>query len=423
MSKPWILLIIIMILPVLACNLASDEPTVAPVQVPIGVSLTQTAQSQPIFVTATQSSTQQTATVRPTSTQFQSSGTSVPPGNVTGSPVFSGLSFGASAAGPNQTSFPTGTQEVYVRWNYSNVPIGTTMRRVWYKDGAVVVSREEDWSTNWGTSGRLTHIKLFDYNVGLDSGNYYVVISLPAYNVSIDGNFSISGSTSGGGASFSNISTSLTRDGQASSVMPYGTQEVFVRWDYANIPAGSTMQRDWYLNGTSVVSRSEAWSANWGATGRLTHISMYDYTSGFGLQPGSYRVVIYLTNQPSVKVETTFTIQSNAGPMFSNLRLKANPVGVDQLAFPAGTTRVYAVWDYSNIPVGAQVHRVWRRNEEIVADRTEAWDFSKYGTFGTVNDVYIYDEISGLSNGNYVVEISLVGQPGVSVSQSFSIGS
>ncbi|MCI0708830.1 MAG: hypothetical protein L0154_01590 [Chloroflexi bacterium] len=421
MSKHWILLIIIMILPVLACNLASDEPTVVPTQVSIGVSLTQTAQSQPIVVTATQS-TQQSATVRPTSTQFQSSGTSVSPGSVTGSPVFSGLSFGASAGGPNQTTFPNGTEEVYVRWNYSNVPIGTTMRRVWYKDGAVVVSREEDWSTNWGTSGRLTHIKLFDYDVGLDSGNYYVVISLPVYNVSIDGNFSITGSTSGT-ASFSNISTATSRDGQTVSVMPYGTQEVFVRWDYANIPAGSTMQRDWYHNGTNIVSRSEAWSTNWGTTGRLTHISLYDFTSGFGLQPGNYRVVIYLTNQPSVKVETTFTIQSNVGPIFSNLRMKTSPDGLNQTAFPAGTTRVYAVWDYSNIPVGAQVHRIWRRNEQIFADRTEAWDFNKYGTSGTVTDVYIFDEISGLSSGNYLVEISLVGQPGVSVTQSFTIGS
>jgi hypothetical protein len=141
------------------------------------------------------------------------------------------------------------------------------------------------------------------------------------------------------------------------------------------------------------------------------------------LQPGNYRVVIYLTNQPIVKIETTFTIQSNVGPTFSNLRLKTSPDGLNQTAFPAGTTRVYAVWDYSNIPVGAQVHRVWRRNEEIFADRTEAWDFSKYGTSGTVTDVFIYDDISGLSSGSYVVEISLVGQPGVSVTQSFTIGS
>jgi hypothetical protein len=418
MSKHWILLIIILTIPILACNLSSDEPTVAPTQISIGVSLTQTAQSQPLVVTATEATAQQSATPRPTSTQFQASGNSNSPGSVTGSPAFSGLSFGSTPGGANQTTFATGTDEVYVRWNYSNIPIGTTMRRVWYRDGAVVVSREEDWSTNWGTAGRLTHIKLFDYEEGLDPGNYYVVISLPAYNVSVDGNFTITA----GSASFSNISTGLSSEGQAVSVMPYGTEEVFVRWDYSGIPLGSTMQRDWYRDGALIISRSEDWSANWGMNGRLTHVSLYDYTSGFGLQPGNYRVVVSLMNQPTVKAETSFTIESNVGPSFSNLRMRTRPDADSQTTFPAGITRIYAVWDYSNIPVGAQVRRVWRRNEQIFVDRTEVWDFEKYGTSGTVTDVSIFDEISGLSNGSYQVEISLVGQPGVRVNESFTIG-
>jgi hypothetical protein len=327
------------------------------------------------------------------------------------------LSFATTAGGTAQTIFPYGTTEVFIRWNYSNVPIGTVMRRIWYRDGNVVASREEPWSANWGTTGRLTHISLFDYQAGLTPGNYYVVISLPTYGVTIDGNFSINA----GAPSFSDLTFSTQSGGPNQTVFPYGTQEVFIRFNYANIPVGTVMQREWYLNGVALTSRSENWSANWGSTGRLTHISLFDRTSGFGLAPGTYRVRVYLRDIPSVVLDSSFVIETNVVPSFSNLRFSDSPTGVAQAFFPSGTKRVYALWDYANVPVGAQMRRVWWRDGVVFVDRTVPWDFNTYGTAGTVRDVFIFDDISGLSDGSYIVEVSIVGQP-TFLSGAFTIG-
>lgn len=418
MKQAIILLALIFSLPMLACNLASSDPTVPPAStaVPIGGNaLTPSPTSgNVVFVTATPQNNN--ATAIPTATQFQQASTSFP--TTAASPVMSGLSFSTSAGGTNQTTFANGTTEVFARWNYSNVPIGTNMHREWYRDGVLVASRDEAWSANWGTTGRLTHISLYDYAEGLDAGNYYVSISLPSYGLTIDGNFTIAS----GPASLSNLTASMSSDGEAMTLMPYGTQEVFIRFDFTNVPAGTTMQRQWYRNGTAVAIRDESWSANWGSTGRLTHISLYDYDSGYGLEPGSYKVVVSLPDLTVTPIETTFTIESNVGPSFVDMYFSDSPTGAAMTSFPSGTKRVYAIWDYSHIPVGAQMKRVWYRNDQEFVNRTVAWDFSVYGTEGTVKDVFIFDDISGLSDGEYDVEISLVGQT-TKVTGSFKIGS
>lgn len=415
MKQAVLLLVIIFSLPILACNLASADPTVppAPTAVPIGNNnLTPSATSgNVVFVTATPPTN---ATALPTATQFQAA-TAIP--TLAAAPVLSALSFDTTAGGAGRTTFANGTTEVFARWNYSNVPIGTTMHREWYRDGNLVASRDEPWSANWGTTGRLTHISLYDYTEGLDSGNYYVAISLPSYGIKIDGNFTITA----GPPAFSNLDVSLASDGEATTLLPYGTEEVFIRFDFANIPTGTVMQRQWYRDNVAIALRDEAWSANWGANGRLTHISLYDYDSGYGLDPGNYKVIVSLKDQPSVKVETSFTIEANLGPSFSGLYFSDSPDGAAMTVFPSGTKRVYALWDYSHIPVGAQMYRVWNRNNQEFVNRTVNWDFQTYGTVGKVEDVFIFDDISGLSDGSYDVRIGLVGQA-VELTGSFKIG-
>lgn len=416
MKKAVFILFILLSLPLLACNLASADPTVAPAAtaVPIGNNnFTPSATTgNVVFVTATPLTN---ATAIPTATPFQSATTA--PTTVAIPPVMSGLSFATTASGTSQTNFANGTTEIFARWNYGNVPIGTTMHREWYRDGVLITSRDEPWSQNWGTTGRLTHIKLFDYAEGLDSGNYYVSISLPSYGITIDGNFTIAS----GPSSFANLTVSMTNDGTAMSLLPYGTDEVFIRFDFANIPAGTIMQRQWYRNDVAIAIRDEAWSANWGSNGRLTHISLYDFDSGYGLEPGNYKVIVSLTNQPSIKVESTFTIEANLGPSFSGLYFSDSPTGAPMTSFPSGTKRVYAIWDYSHIPVGAKMQRIWHRNGQEFVNRTVDWDFEIYGTIGKVEDIFIFDDISGLSDGAYNVKISLAGQS-IEVTGVFTIG-
>ncbi|PJF39142.1 MAG: hypothetical protein CUN55_15190, partial [Phototrophicales bacterium] len=249
-------------------------------------------------------------------------------------------------------------------------------------------------------------IKLFDYTNGIDSGNYYVVIKLPSYNVQIDGRFSVLD----GAPTFASLSFSDTSTNPPKTTFPYGTTEVYARWAYANIPVGATVRRIWYLNGAVFANRTETWNAAWGSGGTLNHVKIYDYDAD-GLTPGKYDVVIELPDYPSARVTGSFTIEGNVGPVLSNLRFATTANGTPATTFAAGTQEIFAIFDYANIPLRAQMRRVWSRDGVVVAERTELWDFNKYGTSGTVRDISIYDRTNGLASGTWTVSVEIVGQP------------
>lgn len=408
MRKPILLLVLLFLIPAIACTLtSSDDENLSP-----------TIQSGPGGIptaTSTQTVNEESPTSTPTPTQTSNNGNNG--GNTGGTPTFSNISFSTTAGGANTTVFPRGVNEVYLRWDYSNIPVGTQVVREWYRDGVIYTTNQDSWSNNWGTSGRLTHVKLFDNVSGLPSGNYYVVIRLPSYGTQITGSFSISAQT----PNFSNLTFASSSNGQAATVFPYGTEEVYARWSYTNVPVGTIMQREWYRDNVRIIERTEAWKAEWGTSGTLTHINLYDRDSGYGLEPGNYRVVISLRDFSGVRLESTFTIEANLGPRLSNLRFATTGNGTTTNQFPAGTTTVFAIFDYNNIPLRAQMRRIWRRDGIVVADRSEAWDFDKYGTNGTVRDISYFDT-NGLPSGNYEVEVLIVGQPGVVVRSTFTIG-
>lgn len=336
---------------------------------------------------------------------------------------FSDLSFSTSKDGPPQNYFPIGTPEIFARFNYNNIPAGIVLVRQWYRDGVLDIQRQDPWSSFWGSSGRLTSISIYDYISGLTPGYYHVVISLSGYAAAqIIGDFVIAGYPNTVPppvtySSFSNLTVSSSPAGPAIASFPAGTTIVSARWDYANIPVGAILQRDWYLNDVLIRSVQEAWSAYWGASGRLTHIALYDYERG--LLAGNYRLIVYLRDNPSVRAETSFVIGGvvSAG-VFSNLTFSATPDGPAGYVFPVGSAQIFARWNYANPPPGTTVLRRWYRNGVLWLERREPW---MLGGVGTVQNVSIYDFINGLLPGDYYVEISLDGLAGSLVTGYFSI--
>jgi hypothetical protein len=331
--------------------------------------------------------------------------------------VFSDLSFSPSAGGPDTSYFPVGTQQVFARWNYFNVPngAGITLLRQWYRNGQLFIEKQEPWNPAWGSNGRLTHISIYDFTEGLTPGYYHVVISLmydyPAASVAGDfviADYPATGIPSGGGATFSDLTVSTSAGGPAMNVFPAGTTLVSARWNYANVPVGAVVQRDWYYNGVLFRSVREPWSSYWGTSGRLTHIAIYDYERG--LPSGNYRLNVFLRDNPAVQATALFTIGSvpSGTGLFSNLTFSATPSGPASAIFPRGTTQVFARWDFHNVSPENRVSRRWFRNGVLWLQREDPWT---YGVSGTVRNISIYDFQFGLPPGDYYVEISLVGVP------------
>lgn len=330
---------------------------------------------------------------------------------------FSDLTFSTSSTGPIMWYFPVGTQEIFARWNYQHVPQGTTLRRQWYRNDQLFLEKSEPWNTAaWGTDGTLNQISIYDRPNGLQPGNYYVLISLMSNgpiaqisNIFTIADYPVQAPPPNSNPAFTGLTVSDSAAGADRTTFPAGTPSVNIRWNYANIPMGTILQRDWYLNGVLFRSVQETWSTYWGSSGRLTHIALYDYQNG--LTPGNYRVVVFLRDIPSVQAETAFSIggvNGNAPQLFSNLTFSTSPGGPAMAIFPRGIKQVFARWDYHFVPTNTIVVRRWYRYGVLFLEKSEAWT---HGEQGTVNDVSIYDFDSGLLPGDYYVEISLMGIP------------
>lgn len=330
---------------------------------------------------------------------------------------FTNLSFSTTSNGIAMTYFPTGTTQIFARWNYNNVPRITTdivLRREWYINGVLSIEKEDAWDSAWGADGYLTAISIQDFKAGLTPGYYHVVISLmydyPAAQVT--GDFVIADRPptvvpSNTTPSFSNLTVSTSPTGPAMVNFPKFTPLVSVRWDYANIPIGAILQRDWSLNGQVFRTATEPWSGNWGSSGRLTHIALYDYENG--LANGSYQLAVFLRDTPSVRATVNFTIggDSSTGP-FSNLTFSMSATGQAIAIFAHGTPEVFARWDFKNVSPESYLIRRWFRNGVMWLERRETW---KYGLNGSVNNISIYDYDNGMLPGDYRLEISLEGFP------------
>jgi hypothetical protein len=104
-----------------------------------------------------------------------------------------------------------------------------------------------------------------------------------------------------------------------------------------------------------------------------------------------------------------FTPESGASLFYGAYTVLDTNDASGRSIFPAGTNRIYAIWKYQNMRAGMLVKREWYLDGELWLVREEEWNFSKYGAFGTVQDVSIYDEQIGLPSGMYQLKMYIDG--------------
>ena len=99
-------------------------------------------------------------------------------------------------------------------------------------------------------------------------------------------------------------------------------------------------------------------------------------------------------------------------PRFSTMRFSPQPESVDPRRFyVAGIPRICSMWDYANMRAGLTVRRIWYLNGQEWILRDEPWDFAKYGSAGTIQDICIFDENTGLQAGQYDLALLINGAP------------
>lgn len=87
---------------------------------------------------------------------------------------FSGLRFVLTVDGAAQSTFPAGTDEIFALWEYSGMSPTDNIRRIWFRDDQIWLTREEGW--NWGeygSNGTMRDISVYDdEGSGLASATY-----------------------------------------------------------------------------------------------------------------------------------------------------------------------------------------------------------------------------------------------------------
>ncbi len=106
---------------------------------------------------------------------------------------------------------------------------------------------------------------------------------------------------------------------------------------------------------------------------------------------------------------------------FTNLRFAISGNGQGQATFPSGTQEIYAIWDYTGMTANDKMERVWYLNNTEYVSREQQWPFETYGFTGTVRDIYLYDYIDGIDDGQWRVELYLNGE--LQIIGNYTVGS
>jgi hypothetical protein len=93
---------------------------------------------------------------------------------------------------------------------------------------------------------------------------------------------------------------------EETSTFPAGTEIIYAIWDYAGLAPDDQIRRIWIRDNLIWLPREEKWDwEKYGAEGTVRDISIFDF-EGDGLQPGSYRLQLYLND--TLQEEAAFVI-------------------------------------------------------------------------------------------------------------------
>ncbi len=93
---------------------------------------------------------------------------------------------------------------------------------------------------------------------------------------------------------------------EETSTFPAGTEIIYAIWDYTGLAPDDQIRRIWIRNDLIWLPREEKWDwEKYGAEGTVRNLSIFDF-EGNGLQPGSYRLQLYLND--TLQEEAAFVI-------------------------------------------------------------------------------------------------------------------
>lgn len=301
------------------------------------------------------------------------------------------------------TSLPSGSRNVDFFFDYIGFQQGVKWQpRVFLNNTEIKdVWQEEPWDSdthgNWWVGFK---------DANLDDGNYM-------FQVDYDGKSLGSASIQIGGRktnnpTFANIA--FSGGGKNGYVLPADITSITGDFEATNMRSGLDWRQVWYMYGTDNWTKVSEASGTWTNGGKKNSVTL---NSPAPLDPGQYRLELYLSNQMAATADLTLagdksSTGSNAfGPItFADGQDKnGNPVHPGT-SFPSGIAELHGFFDYKGLRSGQPWNVTWLLDGEEIINSDHRWTGRESGTY----DTYINSQKGQLPDGSYELKLSLQGQ-------------
>ncbi len=326
------------------------------------------------------------------------------PGTTTGAPKLSNVFFAPDVNSADQPvtvvdSFPSGTERIYIFFDYENLRDGATYQPVEALDGQ---ANENAWPVGTWNGGEQGQWWFSISDEPLADGEYEFGLNFDNQELSL-------GSVSVGGAeqtrpTFRNIAFSAA--GTQGYLFRTGITELQVEFEYLNMSSQTRWSYVVYQDGKSLGRSDGKPFLRPSGTATLT------LSNSQGFQAGNYRLGLYIGSGLAVLSDWRMAGKQGGAESLLGPITFAESVDNDDrpvrpgTAFKSGISELYAFFDYWDMQDGWDWQRVWSVDGVAVADKTEAWDWGGSGN----NWIRLYQRQGALADGKYELDLIVQGQ-------------
>ena len=301
-------------------------------------------------------------------------------------------------------SFPSGTEEIYLFFDYSDFQDGPAWQPVAYYNG------EEDpdvWPLYAWDGGESGGWWISLSNDPLADGEYEFVL---LYDDKKVGSASMEiGGPERAQPAFGSITFSAGED--EGCLLQAGIGEIQAVASYTNMTSSTKWSYVWYHE-LERMAGGDGKPVS-GSSG----VTTFSLTNKQGFDVGTYRLELYIgdrlagTSDVLLAGETEPGGTTGAGPLgpitFGSETDSNGNLLDPGTSFPSGTLKLYGEMDYQGMQDGWEVGRRWSIDGDVVVDAVEAWDA---GESGEGYHFWINSRSGSLPDGEYKLDLLVEGQ-------------
>ena len=299
-------------------------------------------------------------------------------------------------------SFPSGSEEIYLFFDYENFQDGASWQPALIYEGD---DEADVWPVATWDGGSAGTWWISVSNDPLEDGTYEFVLAYDGEELG-----SVSVEVGGKAVDRPTMSNVVFTDGDEEGyLLPAGIDEIKAIFEYDNMTSSTKWSYSWYYDGKEVAGDDGQ------SFTRSTGEASLTLTNRTGFESGTYRLELEISGQLAATSDLFIAGEKKGddpsgdrlfGPItFGSERDSKGKLLDPGTAFSDDITKLYGAFDYEGMEDGWEWGWRWSIDEEVVLDSTAEWDS---GESGENYQIWINTRSGGaLPAGEYRLELLL----------------